>query len=342
MSDRRVKAIAVLKTAVENNPSWDDLSFKWGGLKQPTMAAKPKVDLAALAEKTRLDSFTKVKAMMDKMVSDIKAQMDNDVKSRDYCREEFQLNEKNTKAATIQKEDLETEIEGLENTIATLASEIADAQKEISETQVAIKHAGEDRELENKDFQATIADQRATQAVLSKALKKLTDYYKKSFLQAQAQAAQSPPVAFEPMNKNQGASPVISLIEKIVADSKALEAESIKDETESQRNYEGFVGDANNSIKQLQDSIVQKSKETAQAKEDKVNAETSLGETNTELEGLANYKADLHMQCDFVMKNFELRQEAMRKEIEAIAEAKAILSGSGGIGNSDYIAENSF
>ena len=46
-----------------------------------------------------------------------------------------------------------------------------------------------------------------------------------------------------------------------------------------------------------------------------------------ELEQLANYKAELHSSCDFVMKNFEIRQTARDEEIEALKQAKAILSG---------------
>ena len=37
-----------------------------------------------------------------------------------------------------------------------------------------------------------------------------------------------------------------------------------------------------------------------------------------ELEQLSNYKAELHSSCDFVMKNFEIRQTARDEEIEAL------------------------
>ena len=52
----------------------------------------------------------------------------------------------------------------------------------------------------------------------------------------------------------------------------------------------------------------------AQAEKAKVEAETDLEATKTELEMLANGKADLHKSCDFVMKNFEIRQEARDEE----------------------------
>ena len=46
-----------------------------------------------------------------------------------------------------------------------------------------------------------------------------------------------------------------------------------------------------------------------------------------ELEQLSNYNAELHSSCDFITKNFELRQTARDEEVEALRQAKAILSG---------------
>jgi len=45
------------------------------------------------------------------------------------------------------------------------------------------------------------------------------------------------------------------------------------------------------------------------------------------IEQLSNYNAQLHQSCDFVAKNFEIRQTARDEEIEALRQAKAILSG---------------
>ena len=53
--------------------------------------------------------------------------------------------------------------------------------------QTQLKRAGEDREKENADFQTTVADQRATQALLTKALDVLKAVFdKKSFAQTKA------------------------------------------------------------------------------------------------------------------------------------------------------------
>lgn len=237
------------------------------------------------------------------------------------------MNDNNTQKKTHEREDLDSKIADLESQIAGLTDEIAKATEAVAQNREEIKKAGEDREAENAVFQTEVQEQRATQVVLKKALAKLNAYYADKALFIQTNSKQTPPVAFDPYNKNAGASPVISLIQKIVDDSKALETEAMKDENSAQANYETFVNDANSSIKQLQDAIASNTEAKSNKQGDKVNAETARTDALTELEMLANYKADLHQSCDFVMKNFEVRQSAMTNEIEAIQEAKAILSG---------------
>jgi len=56
-------------------------------------------------------------------------------------------------------------------------------------------------------------------------------------------------------------------------------------------------------------------------------AEENLANVELELEQLANMNEQLHKSCDFILKNFDIRQQAREEEIEALKEAKAILSG---------------
>ena len=55
-------------------------------------------------------------------------------------------------------------------TIKQLTEAIDTLKSEIAEMQVQMKRAGEDREKENKEFQMTVADQRATKKLLTAAL----------------------------------------------------------------------------------------------------------------------------------------------------------------------------
>merc|ERR1719326_806102 len=65
----------------------------------------------------------------------------------------------------------------------------------------------------------------------------------------------------------------------------------------------------------------------AKAESDKVEKEAELTAVVGDLESLANENADLHKDCDFTLKNFELRQGARDGEIEALKQAIQIFSG---------------
>merc|ERR1719231_2075720 len=101
----------------------------------------------------------------------------------------------------------------------------------------------------------------------------------------------------------------------------------MKAEEDAQTAYEDFVKETGAAIEERSKDIVNKSEEKAKAEEDKTQAEADKEETMLELEQLANEALDLHGTCDFVMKNFDIRQTARDEEIEGLKKAKAILSG---------------
>merc|ERR1712227_448628 len=96
---------------------------------------------------------------------------------------------------------------------------------------------------------------------------------------------------------------------------------------DAQKAYEDFVKETNASIEAKSKDIVNKSESKAKAEADLVATKEAKEATMLELEQLSNYNAQLHQSCDFVMKNFELRQTSRDEEVEALRQAKAILSG---------------
>merc|ERR1719454_404158 len=196
---------------------------------------------------------------------------------------------------------------------------------------VQLKRAGEDREKQNKEFQETVADQRATQKLLAQALNVLKSFYAKkakaALVQTQEPAGPPPPPGFEAYKKNAAAGGVMGMIQQIINDAKAMEAEAVRAEEDAQKAYEDFVKDTNGSVEEKNKDIVHKSETKAKAEADLVQAKDDKEAVLLELEQLGNYKAELHSSCDFIVKNFEIRQQARDEEIEALKQAKAILSG---------------
>merc|ERR1719240_2153815 len=267
--------------------------------------------LSALAGRMRLDGFKDLNEDIDGMVKDLKAEKAADVKQKDFCVEALHKNSMALEMKARDIEQLDGKIAELTSLIETLTKEIEDLRAEVAEMQIQLKRAGEDRELENNDFQKVVADQRATQQILQAALEKLKGFYDKAFIQERATKASQPagpppPPSFKKYEKSSGAGGVMGMIEQIIGETKTLEADAIKAETDAQKAYETFVKDTNASIEEKQRSITNK----------------------TEEKELKNEEADLHKSCDFLMENFETRQSALTQEMESLYEAKSVMQGS--------------
>merc|ERR1719311_484324 len=158
------------------------------------------------------------------------------------------------------KTDLETKIADLGSMMDSLTEEIKTIQEEMATTQMEMKKASQIREAENKDFQTTVTEQRATQALLQKALDRLKMFYDKkaaALVQAKEDAEddQEPGAAAPPMpealpeyKKNAGASGVTTMIGQVIEDSKKVEAEAVSAESYAQASYESFIKNANKSL----------------------------------------------------------------------------------------------
>merc|ERR1712056_17020 len=238
--------------------------------------------LATLAYKVRLDAFTRVMKAIDDMIAQLLKEKADEIKHKDFCVDEFNTNQLQTEKKEREKQDLIAKIEDLELTIKTLTEEIEALKAEIAEMQVQLKRAGENREKENKEFQMTVADQRETQKLLQAALNVLAEFYgkkEKAFLQKQEPVGPPPPPGFEAYKKNAASGGVMSMIQQIISDAKAMEAETIRSEEDAQKAYEDFVKETNASIEAKSKEIVNKS-------ETKAKAEVDLVETKEAKEGV--------------------------------------------------------
>jgi len=292
--------------------------------------------LALLATMAQLDAFTKVKEEIDKLVIELNKQMSDEVAHRDSCIEEFASNDRDTKALDDKQTSLETKIADTEQTIKTLTADVTANQEAMAEMKTQMKRASENREAENGDYQQTIADQRLTQTILVKAVERMKEVY--AFLQQQPGAAHiatsgnhtdagNGPARFTKYEQNAGGARVVNMLETVLADSKTTEDEAIASEEDSQSAYENFMKDSNKAITKYMETITNLSEAKSKAKGDMSMAKTDLKQTVAQLGALSETLGDLRKSCDFLMNNFEARQSARAAEVDALKEAKAILSG---------------
>jgi len=297
--------------------------------------------LALLATSAQLDAFTKVKAAIDEMIAELKKQQEDEVQHKRWCQDELRKNEVEHKEKGWKAEDLAKANNVLADTMETLDGEMKALRENVAENKRQIKRASEDREAANNEFQQVVADQRATKAILTKVLERLQEVYAPEELAAKRAAATSTPapIAFlqtrlthrQPegfgSGGKQSAGGVLGLIEMTIADAERLQKESVEAEQTQQTEYEKLVSDAAAEIAADNKAIVDKTEERAAAETEKNEVETSLEATKKAIEDLEKYATEVHAACDFVLKNFDLRQTARGDEISALEDAKAILSG---------------
>jgi len=283
--------------------------------------------LSVLATAVELDAFTKVKKAIDDMIAILTTQQEDEVKKTDWCKAELQDNEMATARGETKQADIEAAIAKLDSDIKELEAGIADAKSNIASSQLALQRATMNRKQDNLDFQKTVSDQMVTIEVLKKAMDKLATFYDLVQTDGQSWIQQTPPVPQSEYSKSKGASGVMEMIEKLIHDSQELMSDSKKAESEAQLNYETLIADTNAEVKALQEEIVSKTQAKVDAEKDRRDAKADLTETIRMLEGLAKYNAEMHAECDYVLKNFDLRQQARRDEIVALQQAKQILNG---------------
>merc|ERR1719161_532486 len=276
--------------------------------------------LISLSMSVRLHGFEEVIENIDKMKKALKEEQAEEVKQKDYCVAEFNQNEKQVAEKMTMKSDLEAKINDLAALIETLTEEIGVLNSEVAATDKEMMKASQLRETQNHEFQVTIADQRATQAILKKALDRLKAFY--GFVQT----GQEPP-AQATYKKNAGSSGVMTMIETLVEESAQLEADAMKGESDAQAAYESFMNDSTASKEAMMKEITNKSQEKAKADADSTQASADLKATITDLLTLGEYNQELQKKCDFLIKNFDLRQQSRVQEMEALAQAKAIFQG---------------
>jgi len=286
--------------------------------------------LSNLATRVKLDAFERVKKAIDDMIAALTDEKAAEIKHKDFCVSELNENQLQTQKKEAEKEDISAKIATLETTIKDLAAAIDTLKAEIAEMQVQVKRAGEDREKENAEFQTTVADQRETQKLLKAALEVLAGFYGKSkaaLVQRQEPAGPAPPPGFDEYKNSAASGGVMQMIEQIIADAKSMESATVRDEEDAQKAYEDFVKETNASLEAKGAEIINKSLEKAKAEAALVETKEAREAALLELEQLSNYNAQLHQSCDFVLKNFDLRQTGRDEEVEALRQAKAILSG---------------
>jgi len=326
---------------------------------------QPRLDFVALALRDQnTGTFDKVITMIDEMVAILAEEQTADDEKKAYCEAEIDKTEDSKKSLERKVDDLGAALEDTKGMIQTLTEEIAALVDGIKALDKSVAEATENRKAENVAYKELMAADTAAEQLLSMAANRLAKFYTpklyapapKTELSAEQRIAVNmgseaaptePPMLMEvrqhdaavvappPPPETWGAykkkgeehGGVVALLNMLKADLEKEMQSATVDEKDAQAEYETMM--AESAEKRASDSKALADKESAKADLESKALKLKEEETATmkEVLGAAETLKNLHVECDWLVSNFEVRKEARAGEVDALKKAKAVLSG---------------
>jgi len=299
------------------------------------------VELALRGKKV---GFEKVIKLIDDMVGLLKKeQIDDDVK-KEYCNTQIDETEDKKKILDQTLSDLETSIEDAKEGIATATSDLKKLEEGIKALDKSVAEATEMRKEEHEEHTELMANDSAAKQVLEFAKNRLNKFYNPKLYKAppkrelafvqvslhtQHKDAPPPPPeapkAFEKKTEESGG--VIAMIDLLIKDLDKEMQEAEVEEKDAQKEYEKMMSDS--ATKRAEDSkaITDKTAMKAQLETELEESKEGKISTTKELMATLEYMSSLHKECDWLLKNYDVRKDARASEVDALGKAKAVLSG---------------
>jgi chromosome segregation ATPase len=298
---------------------------------------RPELDFISLALRGKKIGFEKVIGMIDDLVAELKKEQTDDDNKKEYCDVQFDLADDKKKALEKSVADLETAITEAKENIQTTKEEIDALEDGIRALDKSVAEATEQRKEENEDYKSLMAGNAAAKELIGFAKNRLNKFYNPKLYKPPAlvsisahgrDAPPPPPEAVEAYSKkSEESNGIIAMMDSLTKDLDKEMTEAEVTEKDAQGDYETFMQDS--ATKRAEDSKTLTDKQGALA-----NLETSLGDQKAEkastektLSATNEYIASLHAECDWLIKYFDMRKEARSTEIDALGNAKAVLSG---------------
>lgn len=319
--------------------------------------------LVLLAEKLAADPFSKVKKLIDDMITRLLNEANDDAQHEGFCDKEMGKSKVTRNKLSEDIDSLAAAVDEGKATIMHLANEMATLSKEVADLEASMIEATKLRSEESATNKATVADSKAAQSAVAAATSVLKTFYEKASLATgllQVDVAR-PKMGTEewdalanPNYKGAGdqglktgaawghqkgqqtfgkkytgqqdeAGGVMAMLQVILSDFENLEADTKAAEASAQTEYENFTVEAKK-------NKAMKEKKIEMDTADKAAAENKLAEdtkdwkgTQDELLAADRYHAKLVPQCIDQGQTFEERTASRQSEINSLKEALKIL-----------------
>jgi len=294
----------------------------------------PRLDFIVLALRGKTNGFEVVVASIDKMIGLLGKEQSEDDQKKAYCEAKLDKTEDQKKGLEQKVTDTEKAMEEAKETIATLADEIEGLAESITALDKSVAEATANRKAENSEYKESMASNVAAKKLLEMAEARLSKFYAGKFVQIRVHDDDAAPPSPPPetwdayKTKGEGAGGAAQMLRVLMTDLEKEIVESKVEEKSAQSEYERFIADSGE--KRRVDAQALADKESAKADLEKALQTMAATRKTTRFEAMAKAETlrDLHIECDFLLANYETRQEARAAEVDSLKKAKAVLSGS--------------
>lgn len=302
--------------------------------------------LAALAATVRTmgaGHFDKVIEEIDKMIEELKAEEKDDIKQRDWCKDEYQENSEEKAEVKWLIKNNEAMIVKLTKIIDGLIEEIEKTVEEIKETEEQIKQMEAQRKEEHEEFKVTKKDDEDAIDLLKKAVEVLGEYYEKAGVdmgpvQGSSKLLQEPEFAIsedqapdttfkEKGHRKNQSKGIISILTMLIEDLESEIKNGIKDEVAAQAEFEKNVDAAKKLIETLEEKKTNLEEDKAKNEQKKDDEEETKKENEEKLSINEEYLKKIKPDCDWMLNAFEERVEKRKAEMNGLVTAKEYLTG---------------
>jgi len=327
------------------------------------LAAQPALDLIEMALNGKQMGFEKVIAMIDEMVENLKKEQGEDDSKKEYCLTQIDQTEDKQKVEEQSIADSEAAIENMDEAIATLVSEIKALEAGIAALDKSVAEATALRKEEHAAYKELMSDDTTAKEVLLWAKNRLYKFYDpKLYKPPPARdlsesetivenfggvvptappsgiagtgiglsqvAPPPPPETFGPYTKKTEESHgVVEMIDILVKDLDKEMQEATVEEKDAQKEYQVMMAESAEKRAQDSASITQKNSAKAETEEAREAEKETKADTTKELMLTVDNLKNLHMECDWLLKYYDVRKTARTSEIESLIRARAVLSG---------------
>jgi len=306
----------------------------------------PRLDFIALALRDQNSgTFDKVIGMIDEMVGILGEEQKADDDKKAYCEAELDKTEDTKKSLERKVDDLGAALEETKGLIATLTEEIEALADGIKALDKSVAEATENRKAENAAYKELMAADTAAEKLLSMAANRLAKFYTPKLYVPEAEPA---PAMFSQIKQHDVASVspgpppetwgayktkgeehggVVAMINMLKADLEKEMQSATVEEKDAQAEYEQMMAESAEKRATDSKSLADKESGKADAESKALKLKDEETATMTEVLATAETLKNLHMECDWLVSNFEVRKEARAGEVDALKKAKAVLSG---------------